>query len=382
MLQSSSSHRKPPFAIYFPQFYPTTTNDKAWGHGFTDWMLVANANMRQQWIQRAPLRGFYDGASPDVHQAQITEALSAGIGGFGVYHYWFFTHQELAAFERTLLNNANAKVPWFLIWASEGWSRRWMADPTELVHLSNSPKLSDIQRHCDYLAHCFASSNYFHIDGRPLFVIYNIGHFSRPHGLLEIYRHELDIRGFKPYIVQFVRKIFDSEYTNIVDGSYLFEPRLFFSFKKGASGARSKYARDMMARAFGERFISKLLVLMDRATATGQTYTTEDFLSYLNSEKRSAFRASLTGEIQEVISPGWNNAPRYGTRYTAMQNLDPSDFSRLVWSATGASRLPPLVNAWNEWSEGAAVEPCAYLGRRYLDAIIPGADISVEVNES
>ena len=31
--------------------------------------------------------------------------------------------------------------------------------------------------------------------------------------------------------------------------------------------------------------------------------------------------------------------------------------------------LPPLINAWNEWSEGAAIEPCAYLGTRYLDAL-------------
>lgn len=120
-----------PFAIYFPQFYPIATNDDSWGNGFTDWVLVANANMRNLWSRRAPARGFYDGASRQVHIEQMEEARQACLGGFGVYHYWFFTHQELAAFERTRLQDpGQMRFPWFLIWATEGWSRRWLGDPT------------------------------------------------------------------------------------------------------------------------------------------------------------------------------------------------------------------------------------------------------------
>ena len=71
-----------PFAVYFPQFYPTATNDMAWGAGFTDWALVANANMRKHWPRRAPAAGFYDGSSTTVHAHQMAEAKAAEKSGF------------------------------------------------------------------------------------------------------------------------------------------------------------------------------------------------------------------------------------------------------------------------------------------------------------
>jgi Glycosyltransferase WbsX len=360
----------PPFAIYFPQFYPTPTNDAAWGKGFTDWSLVANSNMRRNWQLRAPMRGFYDGASGSVHREQIEEARTAGIGGFGLYHYWFFTHQELDAFERTLLSGAGSTMPWFLIWATESWSRRWLGDPTEIVHLTTTPSVIDIRRHCDHLAHCFSDPGYLRIENRPLLVIYNVAHFSRPDEVIATYRLELKSRGFTPYIAQFVKKIFDRDYTKLVDGSYLFEPRLYFSMRSGVAGSRAKKVRDLIAKMFGEAFVSRVLVEMDRVAAKGMAFPSEDFLDYMGSDARAALLATISGDTQEVISPGWNNSPRYGSRFTAIEDLERTSFERLLGDAMSRSiRLPVLVNAWNEWSEGAAIEPCAYLGRRYLDAV-------------
>jgi hypothetical protein len=42
---------------------------------------------------------------------------------------------------------------------------------------------------------------------------------------------------------------------------------------------------------------------------------------------------------------------------------------QLASHTASAPDLPILVNAWNEWTETAAIEPCAYLGTRYADAI-------------
>lgn len=365
-----------PFAIYFPQFYPIETNDKAWGRGFTDWALVANANMRDLWPRRAPLRGFYDGSRPDVHLEQIEEARLAGIGGFGVYHYWFYTHQELGAFERTRLERADASThPWFLIWASEGWSRRWLGDPAELVHLSSAPSSDAIDAHCDHLARCFESPGYFRIDGRPVFAWYHLAHFVDPARVVEQYRRRWQLLGFDVYTVQFIKKPFEAQLSALVSGSYLFEPRLYFSFSRPGKGRAAGQTRDLIARVFGERVVSRLLVVMDRLVARGVSYSAADFVRYLHSDTRRKLLATVHGEVQEVISPGWNNAPRYQERYTAVENLGVADFSGLLREAAFRSPLPPLVNAWNEWSEGAAIEPCAYLGRRYLDAIQALAEI-------
>lgn len=359
-----------PFVIYFPQFYPTATNNHAWGHGFTDWSLVANANLRDLWARRAPQRGFYDGASPNVHQAQIDEMKHFGLGGFAVYHYWFYTHQELGAFESTILTRGPG-LPWFLIWASESWSKRWLGDPTPILRLTEAPTDADIGNHCDYLAKCFECSDYLRIDGRPLFIFYNLSHFKNPEGILAHYRMAMKQRGHDVCLGHFIKNPFDVQYSRLVDITYLFEPRLFFGMQRNGRGGAAKLIYDVVKSVLGEAVLSRLMLLMDRVQQRGTTYDAKLFISYLQSEERAAVIRSVQGPVQDVLSPGWNNTPRYSERFTAMESIDAQVFSRLLMESSDRCKLlPPLVNAWNEWSEGAAIEPCAYLGTRYLDAIL------------
>ncbi len=360
-----------PFAIYFPQFYRIKTNDDAWGAGFTDWSLVANSNLRDIWQRRAPVAGFYDGSSPLVHARQISEALDAGIGGFGVYHYWFYTHQELSAFEETLMDRCELaqKLPWFLIWASEGWSKRWLAKPDTLIHLTSTPSQRDIEQHCDHLAKCFSHSNYAKWRGKPLFAWYNLGHFDEPEAVVVRYRQALLKRGFDITVAHFVKNPFDLGYSDFTDASYLFEPRLFFGTRSSIRGSKSKAMLNVLRRVFGTSGLESLLVAMDKVQKSGRSYSADVFMSYMSSQERAALLSATKRPCQEVVSPGWNNSPRYGSRFTALQSLEPSSFGQLVRNAMATSDLPPLINAWNEWSEGAAIEPCVYMGRRYLDAV-------------
>lgn len=358
-----------PFAIYFPQFYPIATNDAAWGKGFTDWSLVANANLHDAWQRRAPEMGFYDGASPCVHTAQVAQARAAGLGGFAVYHYWFFTHQELGAFEQTLLRERRGiGWPWFLVWASESWSRRWVGDPTTLVNLSSEPTADEIRLHAAYLAGCFAHPDYLRIDGRPLFAWYQLGHFKRPAEVLQAYRSCWAALGHDVHVAQFVKKPFDAAHAPLVDSNYLFEPRLHFAFQGQGGGEGKKRMFDVARGVLGEQRVNRLLVWADRLAPRGKVYPAAGFLDYMGSPARRRLAASL-GTVQDVLVPGWNNAPRYGARFTALEDLAPADFAELVRQRRGQAPIPLLVNAWNEWSEGAAIEPCAYLGRRYLDAM-------------
>lgn len=360
-----------PFAIYFPQFYPTATNDKAWGAGFTDWALVANANMRDVWPRRAPAAGFYDGVAPLVHERQMAEAKAADLGGFAVYHYWFYTHQELNAFEQTLLANATPEtaLPWFLIWATEGWSKRWLANPEILIHLSSAPTQHEIEVHCDHLAICFAHPAYTKWHGKPLFAWYNLGHFDQPESVVVRYRDAMLRRGFDMAVAHFVKIPADLVFSTFTDASYLFEPRLFFGTESSVRGSKVKSVFNVLRSTFGTSGAEFLLVAMDRFQKSGRTYSVNKFLSYMASDERAALLTAIKKPWQEVISPGWNNAPRYGSRFTSLQPLDPSEFESLVRNAMKKSNLPPLVNAWNEWSEGAAIEPCAYMEKSYLDAV-------------
>lgn len=360
-----------PFAIYFPQFYRTATNDKAWGAGFTDWALVANANMRDSWRRRAPAAGYYDGASPLVHARQMREAQAADLGGFAVYHYWFYTHQELDAFERTLLSAgaSDATLPWFLIWATEGWSKRWLAKSDTLVHLSTSPTRHEIETHCDYLVTCFSHPAYTRWRGKPLFAWYNLSHFDQPEALVASYREAMHRRGFDMAVAHFVKNPFDLAHCSFMDASYMFEPRLFFGSQKATRGNAAKAALNIAKKVVGRAGTEALLVLMDRFQKSGTTHSAARFLAYMASPERAAWLKAAQQPCQEVLSPGWNNTPRYDDRFTALEPLEPSVFGKLVGDALLKCDLPPLLNAWNEWTEGAAIEPCAYLGQGHLDAV-------------
>lgn len=369
-----------PFAIYFPQFYPTATNDKAWGKGFTDWALIANANMRDAWQRRAPVAGFYDGSDQNVHVRQMAEAKAADLGGFAVYHYWFYTNQELNAFERTLLANDSSatSLPWFLIWATEGWSKRWLANPEILIHLSSAPNQHEIEVHCDYLANCFSHPSYLRWHGKPLFTWYNLSHFDNPESIVVRYREALLRRGFDMAMAHFVKNPFDLVYCAFTDASYMFEPRLFFGSQKATRGSAAKAMLNVVKNVVGAAGAEALLVSMDRMQKSGTTYSAERFLDYLESPKRAAWQNAMHQPCQNVLSPGWNNAPRYGERFTALESLDPMTFGRLVGKSMHKSDLPLLLNAWNEWSEGAAIEPCDYLGSSYLDAVTEAVRASAE----
>jgi hypothetical protein len=359
-----------PFAIYFPQFHPTPTNDRAWGAGFTDWQLVEEANHSGRWAPRRPQRGYYDGSSPAVHAEQVREAREAGLGGFALYHYWFFTHQELDAFERSLLQAPAAQdCSWFLIWACEGWSRRWVGDPSPILTLSDAPTADEIERHCDHLAHCFAHPGYWRWRGRPLFIWYHPAHFRDPPQVVAAYRAALQRRGHDVAMGHFIKNPFEVRYAECMDLSYLFEPRLFFGTRRVGRGGLAKRVFDALVRMLGRERVERMLVWLDRHQQKGIRYSDEDFLRYLQSSERQALVGRIPGPVQEVLSPGWNNTPRYRDRYTALEPLAPGDVERLLRHALQRSDVPPLLNAWNEWSEGAAIEPCEFLGRRYLDVV-------------
>lgn len=362
-----------PFSIYFPQFYPTPTNDRVWGKGFTDWALLASSNVGlADNARRAPARGLYDGADPAIHRAQIAEMQSFGLGGLGLYHYWFYTHQELSAFETTLTSSAaGSTMPWFLIWATEGWTKRWLGDHTTIVDLTPEPDAAQIEAHCRHLAQCFAIPAYYRWQGRPLFVWYNLGHFTRPGRVVDRYRSVLAGLGFDVAMAHFVKNTADIALCAHTDATYIFEPRMFFNMGRSDRGTMARRAFDMATTVLGRDGANRLVVAAEKALhADGRLFGADAFIAYMQSASRAETLAGIQQPHQDVLSPGWDNRPRYQRRqFTALEDLTADQFGTILRTSLQSATLPPLVNAWNEWTEKAAIEPCTYLGTRYLDVL-------------
>lgn len=356
------------YAIFFPQFHQVQVNDDAWGLGFTDWALVATANAFNYWNRRAPACGFYDLSITNVVEKRFEEAACAGLDGFGIYHYRFEDGPELVAVERYLLD---AKLPkdfgYFFIWANESWSRRWAGKDTDLLKItSTEPTLEQVREHVEYLKPFMESTWYTRLENHPIFVIYRPEFFKDPAVTVSLYREEFKRAGINPAIGFFLKSSADIEYSKFFDFCYLFEPRLFFNFNSGKP--------PLLTIAFKQLLhlipYSKLEAISDLAgrilNRGSQSHSFKKFLAYFNSSPRKQLVKELTCPAQNVLTSGWNNAPRYRDRFVEVQVPNKEQFSEMLTVSLSdpllSKHIPLLCNAWNEWSEGAALESCNYLG--------------------
>jgi hypothetical protein len=366
------------YAIFFPQFHQVKVNDLAWGKGFTDWALIATANAFDYWSRRAPACGFYDLSNKGVVKERFQEAADAGLDGFGIYHYRFEDGPELASVERYL---SNALIPegfgYFFIWANENWSKRWAGKDTELLKVvSTTPSREQIRTHVAYLAPFMKKESYTKFNGRPMFVIYRPDFFEDSVATLACYRQEFEHAGINPAIGFFLKSTSEASYSKLFDFCYLFEPRLYQNF----SGLRNNYFVHLLVKKLLHSIsYSKLEYLSGLAgkflNQASQSRPFSKFLDYFGSPERRALFNSLKCPVQNVLTSGWNNAPRYRERFNEIIQVPSGEqFSLLVTMAVNDDRvsqeIPLMCNAWNEWSEGAAIEPCSYLGERLLNAYI------------
>ncbi len=314
------------------------------------------------------MRGFYDGSSLAIHNEQIDEISGANIGGIALYHYWFYNKRELHAFEDTLLSNARA--PWFLIWANESWTKRWIGDSTTIVSLTRSPSYDQVLEHVKHIGKCMRHECYFKVSGKPLFVFYNVTHFEDPSKVIKMYRYGFESLGIKSFLMQYISSPIQADYSFLFDGAFLFEPRLFFAHCQSFRSSSVEKINLILGKYLSQKIYNKIINYYHIFSQKGINYHSDMFIQYLRSNARKCIVDKLQGSIQNILSPGWNNVPRYNENFTALADISPQIFASLLYeSSQTCPDIPVLINAWNEWSEGAAIEPCFYYGHEYLDSI-------------
>jgi hypothetical protein len=365
------------YAIFFPQFYKVDVNDLALGHGFTDWALVATANAFDYWPRRSPACGFYDLSKDDDICARFEAAAGTGLNGFAIYHYRFDDGPELHAVEQYLRRkNLPEGFNYFYIWANEDWSTRWVGGKVRILKkLSARPDRSAVAQHVNYLAPFMESASYTRAGDRPLFVIYRPDHFLHPANALALYREEFKRAGLNPLIGFFGKNVSDRQYSETFDFCYLFEPRLFFNFQGVRKSPVAAWAYGLIARMFSSRVREAAAEFVTRnLNRLSSKYTFTEFLRYFSSDARSRFVDGLQCPAQEIITSGWNNAPRYRDRFMKLDVPSVGQFKSMMAmlenSPASQSEIPLLCNAWNEWAEGAAIEPCCYLGDALLSCYL------------
>lgn len=354
-------------ALYFPQLHRIPENDQWWGDGFTDWDNVRKAEPLYDGHDqpRRPLDGYYDQSKIETLRRQVEQAKAANIFGFSLYHYWFDGTVLLDRPAKLLLENPDIDMPFCLSWANETWSRRWDGRDHEILIQQTHP--ADVDRwrlHFDYLLPFLQDERAIRIDDEPVFIIYRPQNIAEIDDMIGHWRRWATEAGLPG-----LHLMFQKQY-QLPDESCLRSFDSLFQFQPFESMDRSSAHNDRVgARRTAARVKHKARRAVDALVSKPTRIDYDE--AWRRILDRPYDHASLT------VHPGafvdWDNTPRYGRRATIFDGASPERFeywmARLLTSPHGRDAEFIFINAWNEWAEGAYLEPDRSSGSLYLEAL-------------
>lgn len=340
-----------PIAFYLPQFHPFLENDMWWGRGFTEWSNVTKAvpQFVGHYQPQLPIDlGFYDLRVPEVMVRQVELAKLYGIYGFCFHYYWFSGKRLM---ERPLFNFLKSEeldMPFCLCWANESWSRRWDGSEDDLL-IRQDLQSGDDERLIDDLLPFFSDKRYITIGDRPVFIVYrpHLWNKDRVLKLIENMRHEAIKHGLKGLylITALSHDFFDDPRDWGFDAGVEFPPHLCGDVLQ---------ARNL--QFINPDFCGSVHDM--RALVDGRKYM-----------RPSAFTTFKT------VFPSWDNTARKGHNAYVFHHSSPSIYARWLSNAlqythahNGPDEQYVFINAWNEWAEGACLEPSRRYGYAFLQA--------------
>ncbi len=344
-----------PIAFYLPQFHPTPENDSWWGAGFTEWTNVARARPSYAGHYQPHLPadlGFYDLRLPATLRAQAALAARYGVEGFAVYHYDFGERRLLDAPMRTVLADPSIPFRHCLCWANENWTRAWDGGDREVLIEQRYDPATLARIVADVVVHA-RDPRSLRVDGRPLFLVYRPLSLPDPLAFTARLRAALVAAGFPGGHLVYVDSM-ESTGRAPPPAALGFDAAVAFPPHGGAVPASD--AVDVTRPGWaGYRYDFRATVL---AFAT---------------------RAGVPWARYPAVFPGWDNTPRQPLRATSFDGATPEAFGFHVERAAEAVREMLVgehrllfVNAWNEWAEGAHLEPDHGFGHRWLEALRDG----------
>jgi lipopolysaccharide biosynthesis protein len=336
-------------AFYLPQFHPIPENDEWWGKGFTEWNNVVRGRPQFHGHYQPHLPGelgFYDLRVPDIQRRQIELARMYGIHGFCYHHYWFGGRRLLRRPLDQLLADSSLDFPFCLCWANENWTRRWDGHEEDVLMAQRHSPDDDLA-FIEDIAPALRDPRYIRIGGRPLLIVYRPSLLPDARQTAELWRSYCRRAGLgEPFLIS--THAFDQRNPRDLgfDAATEFAPNNLGcpAVTSSVSGVNPQYR--------------------------GVVYDYE----YLVARSR-AYEPPADYEIFRCVAPTWDNEARRPNHGKVFVNSSPDRYAEWLenactYTAAELRRDRPFVfiNAWNEWAEGAHLEPDRRYGYAYLQA--------------
>ena len=336
--------------FYLPQYHAIPENNAWWGEGFTEWTNVKPA--RPQYLghyqpHQVGELGYYNLLDPTIQQRQVELAKLYDIGGFCFYFYWFDGKLLLEKPTENYLANSALDLPFCLCWANENWSRRWDGLDHELLIEQNHSAEDDIA-FISHISKYLRDSRYIKVQNKPLVLVYRPKLLPSAKVTALRWREWCLANGIGEIYLAYTQS-----FESVDPADYGFDAAVEFP-PNNSSPPNITDAIAEKANNF-----------------TGNIYDWRIFV------ERSQNYVEPSYTLHRSVCPAWDNTARRKNNSTVFANHSPALFQKWTENAINytvnafAAKDDRLifVNAWNEWGEGAHLEPDSKYGYGNLRAI-------------
>ncbi len=350
--QLRQNNRARVLAFYLPQFHPIDRNNVWWGPGFTEWTNVTRAtpSFVGHYQPHLPADlGYYDLRRVETLGEQQALARRYGIEGFAVYYYNFGSIRVLEQPMEALLRHPEVDFRFALCWANENWTRHWDGGARSILmeQLYDAATLDSV---ASDMARFASDPRAIRVDGKPLVMIY------RPLLIPDIAK-----------VAAVMRDVFKRAGHPAIHLVYVESMEMS---KKRAPPEEIGFDAcvEFPPHGFAQRYSRSITPL--KAGWEGALY------DYEGTARNFILRETVDYTRYPAVTPSWDSTARQPLKGATLVGAEPELFQAYVEEKleemlnanVGDHRLL-FVNAWNEWAEGAHLEPDRSYGHRWLAAL-------------
>ena len=344
-------------AFYLPQFHSFPANDDWFGKGFSEWTNATKTVPQYIGHYQPHLPydvGFYNLETEHIFKRQIELAKMYGIKGFSFYYYWFSGKKIMEKPIQMFLKNKSLDMPFCMFWANENWSHLWGSGADEKILYKQEIVNGDAEKFMADILPYMKDERYIKIDNKPLLMIYNPEIYSKEIliAFIDKIRQIAKDNGFSDLYINTIMKPFmkKGEYKNYLNSIH------FDGIVEFLPGCMHNLFNKVKKKVLNPLFKGNFLDVKEFVENKKYLYKTD-------------------ARVFKGIFPMWDNSPRRCYRGATIFESSPQIYKKwlkdiIKWTKINNPKNEQyiFINAWNEWAEGAHLEPDQKYGYAYLQA--------------
>lgn len=343
-------------AWYLPQYYEIEVNNKYYGKGFTEWTNAAQA-MPQfcgHYQPHIPYDvGYYNLTHVETLKRQVELAKKYGLYGFCFHYYWFSGERIMEKPLDLFLKHEEIDIPFCINWANENWTSKWDGGNNEVIFSQNLLEEDDAHFMKDILP-ILKDKRYITIDEKPVLIIYRSDIFEQERfvSLLNNFRKIVLENGFPGLYIMITTATRCRDDVKLWGADALVE----FPPHRIAEKSHQIIPEGYLNPNFKGRIYDMATMINEKAYMIeheSEKVFRGIMTSYDNTSRRALTDAGIFYGIEPTFYQEWLKEIMLESK---IKHRAEEDFI--------------FINAWNEWAEGAHLEPDLKYGYAYLQATL------------